>query len=222
MAIVGGTDASITYGILVAMQSMHVLSQEGCHPFSGTRSGTVLGEGAGVLVLEAEAHARARGATMLAEVCGVGMTASSHDLVKPDLEGASQAMRRAIEDAGIAPEQIDYINAYGTATAQSDRNETKAIKAVFGRHARNIGVSSTKSMHGYAMGASGGLETIACLKAMQEGCMPPTIGLDAPDPECDLDYVPNQARPRRIGYAMSNSFGMSGLNAVVVLGPAPV
>lgn len=221
VAIVGGTEASITYGMLVAMQSMHVLSHEGCHPFSRTRSGTVLGEGAGVLVLEAEAHAKARGATMLGELCGVGMTASSHDLVKPDLEGASEAMRRALDDAGLAPEAIDYINAYGTATAQSDLNETKAIKAVFGRHAYEVGVSSTKSMHGYAMGASGGLEAVACLMAMRDGCMPPTIGLDQPDPECDLDYVPNHARTRRVDYTMSSSFGLSGLNAVLVLGPPP-
>jgi nodulation protein E len=198
-----------------------VLSPEGCFPFAKKRNGTVLGEGAGVLVLESEAHAKARGAKVLAEVIGFGMTSDSKDMVNPDIEGPSEAMRLALEDARLAPTEIDYINAHGTATTINDRNETNAIKKVFGAHASNLAVSSTKSMHGHPLGAGGAIEAVASLKAMQENWVPPTIGLDEPDPECDLDYVPNVGREKRVTYAMSNSFAFGGLNAVLIFGPPP-
>jgi nodulation protein E len=181
----------------------------------------VLAEGAGVLVLESERHATERGAKMLAELCGLGLTSNSTDMVHPDVEATSEAMRRALDDAKLEPTAIDYLNANGTATILNDLNETQAIKNVFGRHAANMGVSSTKSMYGNPMGASGGIEAVACLKAMEAGWMPPTIGLDERDPQCDLDYVPNVGRDKKLTYTMSNSFGLGGLNAALVLGPPP-
>jgi nodulation protein E len=221
LAIVGASESVINYGTMKAWQAMHVLSPEGCFPFAKKRNGTVLGEGAGVLVLESEAHAKARGAKVLAEVIGFGMTSDSKDMVNPDIEGPSEAMRLALEDARLAPTEIDYINAHGTATTINDRNETNAIKKVFGAHASNLAVSSTKSMHGHPLGAGGAIEAVASLKAMQENWVPPTIGLDEPDPECDLDYVPNVGREKRVTYAMSNSFAFGGLNAVLIFGPPP-
>jgi nodulation protein E len=198
-----------------------VLSPEGISPFAKKRNGTVLGEGAGILVLESEAHAKARGAKILGELCGFGMTSDSKDMVNPDTEGPSEAMRLALADAGIAPGDIDYLNAHGTATTINDKNETLAIKNVFGPHTHKLAISSTKSMHGHPLGAGGGIEAVACLKAMEENWVPPTIGLDEPDPECDLDYVPNVGREKQVTYTMSNSFAFGGLNAVLVFGPAP-
>jgi nodulation protein E len=205
-----------------AWQALHVLSPQGIFPFSKKRNGTVLGEGAGVMILESLEHAQARGATILAEICGFGQTSDSKDMVNPDIEGPSVAMQFALADAKIAPSDIDYLNAHGTATTINDKNETNAIKAVFGDHAKKLAISSTKSMHGHPLGAGGAIEAVACIKAMQDGILPPTIGLDEPDPECDLDYVPNTARPKKIGYTMSNSFAFGGLNAVLVFGPPPV
>ena len=221
VAIVGASESVINYGTMKAWQALHVLSPQGCFPFSKKRNGTVLGEGAGILVLESYEHAKARGATILAELAGFGMTSDSKDMVKPDVEGPREAMRLALADAGIKPEQIDYLNAHGTATTDNDKNETKAIKEVFGDHAYKLAVSSTKSMHGHPLGAGGAIEAVACIKAMETGMMPPTIGLDEPDPECDLDYVPNVARAKKLGYTMSNSFAFGGLNAVLVFGPPP-
>jgi nodulation protein E len=221
VAIVGASESVINYGTMKAWQALHVLSPQGCFPFSKKRNGTVLGEGAGVLVLESYEHATARGATILAELCGFGMTSDSKDMVKPEVEGPREAMKLALADAGIAPERIDYLNAHGTATMDNDRNETKAIKEVFGDHAYKLAVSSTKSMHGHPLGAGGAIEAVACIKAMETSMMPPTIGLDEPDPECDLDYVPNVARAKKLGYTMSNSFAFGGLNAVLVFGPPP-
>ena len=221
VAIVGASESVINYGTMKAWQAMHVLSPEGCFPFAKRRNGTVLAEGAGVLVLESDAHARARGANVLAELCGFGMTSDSRDMVNPDIDGPSEAMRLALEDAKLPPTAIDYLNAHGTATTINDRNETNAIKRVFGKHAYAMSVSSTKSMHGHPLGAGGGIEAVACLKAMEENWVPPTIGLDEPDPECDLDYVPNVGRDREVGYTMSNSFAFGGLNAVLVFGPPP-
>lgn len=221
VAIAGASESVINYGTMKAWQALHVLSPEGCFPFSKKRNGTVLGEGAGILVLESYQHAKARGAKIIAELVGYGMSSDSKDMVKPEVEGPREAMRMALLDAGIKPEQIDYLNAHGTATADNDRNETKAIKEVFGDHAYKLAVSSTKSMHGHPLGAGGGIEAVACLKAMEEGFLPPTIGLTEPDPECDLDYVPNVGRDKKITYAMSNSFAFGGLNAVVVFGPPP-
>jgi nodulation protein E len=221
VAIVGASESVINYGTMKAWQAMHVLSPQGCFPFAKKRNGTVLGEGAGVLVIESEEHAKARGAKILAELVGFGMTSDSKDMVNPDIEGPSEAMRLALEDAKLAPSQIDYLNAHGTATTINDRNETNAIKRVFGEHAKNLAISSTKSMHGHPLGAGGGIEAVACIKAMEENWVPPTAGLDEADPECDLDYVPNVGRDKQVTYTMSNSFAFGGLNAVLVFGPAP-
>ncbi|MGH1418331.1 MAG: beta-ketoacyl-[acyl-carrier-protein] synthase family protein [Hyphomicrobiaceae bacterium] len=221
VAIAGASESVINYGTMKAWQALHVLSPEGCFPFSKNRNGTVLGEGAGVLVLESYDHAVARGATILAELKGYATTSDARDMVNPGIEGPSEAMRMALEDAQLEPTTIDYLNAHGTATAVNDVNETNAIKKVFGDHANKLVVSSTKSMTGHPLGAGGGIEAALCVKAMQENWVPPTIGLTEPDPECDLDYIPNEGRDHEVGYTMSNSFAFGGLNAVVVFGPAP-
>ncbi len=221
VAIAGASESVITYGTMKAWQALHVLSPEGCFPFAKKRNGTVLAEGAGILVLESLEHAKARGATILAELSGFGMASDSQDMVKPTVEGPSVAMQMALDDAGIGPGQIDYLNAHGTATTDNDINETKAIKNVFGEHAFKLAISSTKSMHGHALGAGGGIEAVACIKAMQENWVPPTIGLDEPGDGCDLDYIPNVGRDKTVTYAMSNSFAFGGLNAVLVFGPPP-
>lgn len=221
VAIVGASESVINYGTMKAWQAMHVLSPQGCFPFAKKRNGTVLGEGAGVLVLESEEHARRRGAKMLAELAGFGMTSDSKDMVNPDIDGPSEAMRLALADARIAPTDIDYVNAHGTATTINDRNETNAIKQVFGAHASKLAISSTKSMHGHPLGAGGAIEAVASVKALQENWVPPTIGLDEADPECDLDYVPNAGRDKSVTHVMSNSFAFGGLNAVLVFSPPP-
>jgi nodulation protein E len=221
VAIAGASESVINYGTMKAWQALHVLSPDGCFPFSKKRNGTVLGEGAGILVLEEFEYARARGAKILAELVGYGMTSDSKDMVNPDVEGPREAMRLALEEAKLEPTAIDYLNAHGTATAINDVNETRAIKAVFGDHAKKLAISSTKSMHGHPLGAAGGIEAVACIKAMNESWIPPTIGLDDPDPECDLDYVPNVGREMKVRYAMSNSFAFGGLNAVLIFARAP-
>jgi nodulation protein E len=221
VAIVGASESVINYGTMKAWQAMHVLSPQGCFPFAKKRNGTVLGEGAGILVLESEEHARRRGAKALAELCGFGMTSDSKDMVNPDIDGPSEAMRLALGDARVSPTDVDYVNAHGTATTINDRNETNAIKNVFGAHAAKLAISSTKSMHGHPLGAGGAIEAVASIKALQENWVPPTIGLDEADPECDLDYVPNAGRDKQVTYAMSNSFAFGGLNAVLVFGPPP-
>jgi nodulation protein E len=221
VAIAGASESVINYGTMKAWQALHVLSPEGCFPFAKKRNGTVLGEGAGILVMESLEHAQARGATILAELVGYGMASDSQDMVKPTVEGPSVAMQNALDDAGLTPSDIQYLNAHGTATADNDINETKAIKAVFADHAYKLAISSTKSMHGHPLGAGGGIEAVACIKAMQESWVPPTIGLDEPGEGCDLDYVPNVGRDLKVKYAMSNSFAFGGLNAVLVFGPPP-
>jgi nodulation protein E len=221
VAIAGASESVINYGTMKAWQALHVLSPEGCFPFAKKRNGTVLGEGSGILVLEELEHARARGAKILAELVGYGMTSDSKDMVNPDVEGPREAMRLALDEAKLEPTAIDYLNAHGTATAINDVNETRAIKAVFGDHAKRLAISSTKSMHGHPLGAAGGIEAVASIKAMNENWVPPTIGLDEPDPECDLDYVPNVGREMKVRYAMSNSFAFGGLNAVLIFGRAP-
>jgi nodulation protein E len=222
-AIVGASEAVITYGTMRAWQAMHVLSPQGIYPFAKKRNGTVLGEGAGILVLESLEKAKARGAPILAELVGLGITADSKDMVNPDIDGPTEAMRLALEDAKLAPSDVDYLNAHGTATTINDINETNAVKKLFGSHAKKLAISSTKSMHGHPLGAGGGIEAVACIKAMRESFVPPTAGLDEPDIEngCDLDYVPNVGREQRVTYAMSNSFAFGGLNAVLVFGPPP-
>lgn len=221
IAIAGASESVINYGTMKAWQALHVLSPEGCFPFAKKRNGTVLGEGAGILVLEEYEHAKRRGAKILAELSGFGMASDSQDMVKPTVEGPSYAMEMALRDAGIEASEIDYLNAHGTATRDNDINETKAIKEVFKNAASKVAISSTKSMTGHPLGAGGGIEAVACIKAMEENWVPPTIGLDEVDPECDLDYVPNEGRSLDVTYTMSNSFAFGGLNAVIVFGPPP-
>ncbi len=221
VGIGGASEASLNWGTTRAWQAMRVLSPDGLFPFAKGRNGTVLGEGAGILVLEEYERAKERGATILAELVGYGMTSDAADMVNPSIEGASSAMQIALDDAGLAPGDIDYINAHGTATTVNDANETRAIRRVFGKAADDLSISSTKSMHGHCLGAGGGVEAVAAIMAMRDGIVPPTIGFDEPDPECDLDYTPNTARKRDVTYAMSNSFAFGGLNAVLVFGPPP-
>jgi nodulation protein E len=221
VAIAGAAEAVINYGTMKAWQALHVLSPEGCFPFAKKRNGTVLSEGAGILILEEMEHAKRRGAKVFAELMGFGMTSDAKDMVNPGIEGPQEAMRLALEEAGLPPDKIDYINAHGTATTVNDENETNAIKELFGKHAYKLAVSSTKSMHGHPLGAGGGIEAAACLKAMEDQWVPPTIGLDEADPKCDLDYVPNVGRSMKVEYTMSNSFAFGGLNTTLVFGPAP-
>jgi nodulation protein E len=216
--LAGGADAPLTFGIILAWESMRVLSVDNEHPqaaarpFSADRKGLVLAEGAAVLVLEAMNHAEKRGATILGEIVGFGITSDAGHLTDPSADGAARAMKLAIGD-----EEIDYINAHGTGTRANDATETAAIKAVFGDRAYRIPVSSTKSMHGHAMGASGAIEIVSSLVALNEGIVPPTINLTAPDPACDLDYVPNRSREGRVRTFLSNSFGFGGMNGVVAI-----
>ncbi len=217
----GASEASLAWGTTRAWQGMRVLSPNGLYPFSKHRNGTVLAEGAGILMLEEYEFAKARGANILAELKGFGMTADAADMVNPSIDGTSGAMELALKDADVAPADIDYINAHGTATMVNDINETRSIKRVFGNSAKDTPISSTKSMHGHALGAGGGLEAIACIKAMHENYLPPTIGFDEPGDECDLDYVPNKGRKAEVNHVMTNSFAFGGLNAVLVFGPSP-
>ncbi len=221
VAVAGASEAAVTFGSMRSWQAMRVLSPDGCFPFSKRRNGTVLGEGAGILVLEDMEHAQARGATILAELRGFGMTSDAGDMVNPDVEGPTRAMQIALADAQLSPGDIDYLNAHGTATTANDVNETRAIRKVFGSHANRLSVSSTKSMHGHCLGAGGGVEAVVCIQAMRDNFVPATMGFDAPGDECDLDYTPNEGRHRDIGYTMSNSFAFGGLNAVLVFGPPP-
>ena len=222
VAVTGASEAVLTFGSMRVWQAMRVLSPDGCFPFSKKRNGTVLGEGAGILVLEEYEHAKKRGAKILAEVVGCGMSSDSKDMVNPDVEGPRVAMQMALDDAGLQPSDIDYINAHGTATTLNDANETNAIKLVFGEHASKLAISSTKSMTGHLLGAGGAIESIACIKAIEDSFLPPTINLHEPDPKCDLDYVPNVGRAKKIRYALSNSFAFGGLNAVLIFGPPPM
>jgi nodulation protein E len=221
VGVAGAAEACLTYGSMRSWQALRVLSPDGCWPFAKRRNGTVLAEGAGILVLEELEHALARGAKPLAEVMGFAMTSDAGDMVNPDIEGPTSAMRMALEDARLAPSDIDYINAHGTATTANDINETAAIRRVFGAHAEKLSISSTKSMHGHCLGAGGGVEAVACIKAMQDNYVPATIGMDEPGRDCDLDYTPNEGRTRSLSYVMSNSFAFGGLNAVLVFGPPP-
>ena len=220
-AVTGGTEACITYGALRAWEAMRVLSDDTCRPFSANRRGLVLGEGAGIFVLESLEHAQARGATILAELAGSGMTADATDIVMPSADGAAAAMKQALADAGLNAADVDYVNAHGTGTLANDVTETRAIRLAFGTHADRLAVSSTKSMHGHALGASGALELVAVVGALRDGVVPPTANLDQVDPACDLDYVPNVAREMPVRAALTNSFAFGGLNAVLALRRAP-
>lgn len=217
VAICGGTEACFSYSALKAWEAMRVLAVGTCRPFSADRTGLVLGEGAGMFVLESLEHARARGAHVLAELAGAGMSADAADIVHPDPGGSRLAMRRALADAKLPLDRLDYINAHGTGTKANDPVETRSIHDVLGDRAKQVLVSSTKPVHGHALGAAGALELVVTVGALREGIVPPTLNLDVPDPECDLDYVPKVARERQLRAAMSNSFAFGGLCAVLVV-----
>lgn len=221
--IAGGADAPLTFGIIRAWEGMRVLAIDNehpelaCRPFNSDRKGLVLAEGAAVLILEPLDAALKRSQPILGEIVGFGATSDAGHVTDPSADGAARAMKMALRDAGLGANDIGYINAHGTATQANDVTETRAIKEVFGSAAAKIPVSSTKSMHGHAMGASGSIEIAASLLALNAGFLPPTINLDAPDPACDLDYVPNAARESRAEVFLSNSFGFGGMNAVVAI-----
>ncbi len=217
VALAGGVEACFSVGAIRAWEAMRVVSDDTCRPFCAQRSGLVLGEGAGMFVLEDMRHARDRGAAILAELAGFGMTADAGDIVAPSAEGAAEAMRIALRDAGLGPEEIDYINAHGTGTLLNDSTETRAIHLAFGNHARSLAISSTKGVHAHALGAAGALELVAVIGALREQIAPPTANFVDRDPVCDLDYVPNAARAMRVRAALSNSFAFGGLNAVLAL-----
>lgn len=213
--VAGGTDAPLSWGVLKAWEALRVLAPDTCRPFSADRQGLVLGEGAGMAVLESYDHASARGAAILGEIVGVGFSADASDIVAPTVEGPENAMRACLADAGLAPEDVDYLNAHGTGTKANDQIETRAIKRVFGSIAKDLSISSTKSMHAHCLGASGALEMIACVNAIRDGIVPPTANFREPDPECDLDVTPNVARERPVKVAISNAFAFGGTNAVL-------
>lgn len=221
--ITGGTEAAITPLAVAGFNAMRALSrhndepQKASRPFDAKRDGFVMGEGSGIIILEELSLALKRGARIYAELAGYGCTSDAFHMAAPPPghDGAARSMLVALKDAGLNPEEIDYINAHGTSTPLNDLYETQAIKTLFGRHARKLMVSSTKSMTGHMLGATGGVEAIFAIKALQEGIIPPTINLDNPDPECDLDYVPNIARKKEIHAALSNTFGFGGVNSVL-------
>ena len=223
--IAGGTEAAITALSIAGFCSMKAMStrnhepERAVRPFDRDRDGFVMGEGAGVVILEDLERARARGARIYCEVVGYGMSADAYHITQPDPEGegAAQSMARCLEDAGLSPQEVDYINAHGTSTPYNDKFETLAIKRVFGDHAYRLAVSSTKSMTGHLLGAAGGVELIACALSVHEGVLPPTINYETPDPDCDLDYVPNTAREVPVSTAVSTSFGFGGQNAALVM-----
>ncbi len=216
-AVAGGTEACFTLPAIRAWEAMRVVADDTCRPFSAQRRGLVLGEGAGIFVLEEMDHARARGADILAELAGFGLGADAADIVAPSAEGAAAAMREAIRDAGLRPDDIHYINAHGTGTPLNDSTETQAIRQVFGSHADALAVTSTKGVHGHALGAAGALELVAAINALREQVVPPTANFIDPDPACDLDYVPNTARAMPVRAVLSNSFAFGGLNAVLAV-----
>jgi len=214
-AVTGGAEAIFTMGMLKAWEAMRVISPDTCRPFSKDRRGMILGEGGAMLTLEPLDSARARGAKIYAELCGFGMTSDAHHLTQPTVDGPARAMRAALREAGLAPEAVGYINAHGTGTPGNDPVETRAIREVFGAHADKLAVSSTKSLHGHALGAAGALEAVATVLALHHGILPPTANFTERDPECDLDYIPNQPRALQVQAALSNSFAFGGLNAVI-------
>jgi len=221
--VAGGADAPIAPGVVKAWESMRVLAPCGddpaaaCRPFSADRQGLVLGEGAGVVILEERERAVRRGAVIHGELAGYGATADAAHITTPGVDAPARAIRQALAQAGVEPAQVDYVNAHGTATRLNDTTETQIIKRAFGDHARKLAISSTKSMHGHMMGASGAIELLATLMAIERGIVPPTANYRQPDPECDLDYVPNQAREMKVDVAISNSFAFGGLNAVLAI-----
>ena len=216
MAITGGSEAPLSFGHLKAWEAMRVVSPDTCRPFCKSRNGVILGEGSGILILESHARACSRGAEILGEIVGFGMSSDAHHITQPAPEGAARAIKAALDDAGLKAEMIGYINAHGTGTQANDSMETTAIRSVFCNHADKLAVSSTKSMHGHALGAAGALEAVATVLSLRHGVIPPTANFTEPDPACNLDVVPNVARKTSCEYALSNSFAFGGLNAVLV------
>lgn len=215
--LTGGAESMLCFGGIKAWEGLRVMSKDACRPFSANRNGMVQGEGAAVFVFEEYEHARARGAEILAEVVGFAMTADAGDIVMPSKQGAARAIAGALRDARLPLDSVDYINAHGTGTAANDKIECAAVAEVFGQHADRLMISSTKSMHGHLIGGTGAVELLACIMAMREGVVAPTIGYEEPDPECALDVVPNEARAAKVEVALSNAFAFGGLNAVLAL-----
>jgi nodulation protein E len=215
MAITGGSEDVFALGVLHAWGAMRVVSPDTCRPFSKDRRGLILGDGGGMLILEPLEAARARGAHVYAEIVGFGMSSDAHHITQPSSDGAARAMRGALADGQMRPEEVGYINAHGTGTQANDCTETAAIRTVFGAHADKLAVSSTKSMHGHTLGAAGAVEAVVTAMTMHCGTIPPTANYTTPDPACDLDIVPNHSRPAQVEAAMSNSFAFGGLNAVL-------
>lgn len=215
--ITGGSESMLCFGGVKAWEGLRVMSKDACRPFSANRNGMVQGEGAGIFVFEEYEHARARGADILCEVSGFAMSSDASDIVMPSKNGAARAMAGALRDGQIDPSEVGYINAHGTGTAANDKTECAAVADVFGPHADQLMISSTKSMHGHLIGGTGAVELLACIMALRDGVIAPTIGYQEPDPECALDVVPNTARDARVNVALSNAFAFGGMNAVVAL-----
>lgn len=215
--VTGGSESMLCFGGVKAWEGLRVMSKDACRPFSANRNGMVQGEGAAIFVFEEYEHARARGADILVEVSGFAMTSDASDIVMPSKHGAGRAIAGALKDARINPEDVGYINAHGTGTAANDKTECAAVADVFGRHADNLMISSTKSMHGHLIGGTGAVELLAVIMALRDGIIAPTIGYEEPDPECALDVVPNTAREAKVDVALSNAFAFGGLNAVMAL-----
>ena len=215
--LTGGSESMLCFGGVKAWEGLRVMSKDACRPFSATRNGMVQGEGAGVYVFEDWEHAVARGADIIAEVVGFAMTADAQDILMPAAQGAERAIAGAMEDAGLNPEAVGYINAHGTGTAANDKTECAAVSHAFGHHADKLMMSSTKAMHGHVIGGTGAIELLACIMALRDGVIAPTIGYEEPDPECALDVVPNEAREAQVDAVLSNAFAFGGLNAVLAL-----
>jgi len=215
--VTGGSESMLCFGGVKAWEGLRVMSKNACRPFSANRNGMVQGEGAAVFVFEDYDHAKARGADILAEVVGFAMTSDASDIVMPSKHGAARAISGAMKDAGLNPEDVGYINAHGTGTAANDKTECAAVADVFGPHADQLMISSTKSMHGHLIGGTGAVELLACIMALRDGVIAPTIGYEEPDPECSLDVVPNEARDADVDVVLSNAFAFGGLNAVLAL-----
>ena len=215
--VTGGSESMLCFGGVKAWEGLRVMSKDACRPFSASRSGMVQGEGAGIFVFEEFEHAKARGASILAEVVGFSMTSDAADIVMPSQHGATRAITGALLDARIDAEKVGYINAHGTGTAANDKTECAAVSKAFGRHADEVMISSTKSMHGHLIGGTGAVELLACLMALNDGIIAPTIGYEEPDPECFLDVVPNEAREAQVSHVLSNAFAFGGQNAVLAL-----
>jgi nodulation protein E len=219
--VTGGSEAMLCFGGIKAWEGLRVMSKDACRPFSANRNGMVQGEGAAVYVFEDMAHAQARGADILAEVAGFAMSSDAADIVMPSAQGAERAMRGALADAHMNAEDVGYINAHGTGTTANDKTECAAVAHAFGAHADRLMMSSTKSMHGHLIGGTGAVELLACIMALREGVIAPTIGYEEADPECALDVVPNEAREARVTSTLSNAFAFGGMNAVIALRAAP-